>query len=99
MGIYTERLTSLGLEPITPSAEEFQDLVSPGIASVKAGDLLLGGKLLRAAADKLFDRGADSVILGCTEIPLGMTQELKSDPTRFIDSTQALVDATITHLR
>ena len=99
MGIYTERLTSLGLQPLTPSEEDFRNLISPGIACIKAGDLAQGGKLLREAADQLFTRGADSVILGCTEIPLGMTQELVSDPTRFIDSTQSLVEATLLHLR
>lgn len=99
MGIYTQRLTALGLQPLVPSAEDFHDLVSPGIACVKAGDLQAGGALLRTAANRLFDRGAESVILGCTEIPLGMTHELESDPLRFIDSTQSLVDATLSHLR
>jgi aspartate racemase len=99
MGIYTQRLTALGLKPLTPLNEDFSDLVSPGIALVKAGDLKTGGALLRQAADRLFDRGAESVILGCTEIPLGMTHELETDPLRFIDSTQSLVDATLKHLR
>jgi len=99
MGIYTQRLTALGLKPLTPLNEDFADLVSPGIALVKAGDLKAGGALLRQAADRLFDRGAESVILGCTEIPLGMTHELETDPLRFIDSTQSLVDATLKHLR
>jgi aspartate racemase len=99
MGIYTQRLTALGLEPLTPSDEDFRDLVSPGITCVKAGDLKAGGALLRQAAHRLFDRGAHSVILGCTEIPLGMTHELETDPVRFIDSTQSLVEATLAHLR
>lgn len=99
MGIYTQRLTALGLKPLTPSDDDFHDLVSPGIAFVKAGDLEAGGALLRRAADRLFIRGAQSVILGCTEIPLGMTHELETDPVRYIDSTQSLVDATLMHLR
>lgn len=99
MGIYSQRLSALGLKPLVPSEEDFHQLVSPGIAFVKAGDLEAGGALLRQAANVLFDRGAESVILGCTEIPLGMTQELENDPLRFIDSTQSLVDATLLHLR
>jgi aspartate racemase len=99
MGIYTQRLTALHLQPMTPMNEDFTDLISPGIAFVKAGDLEAGGALLRKAAYRLFDRGADAVILGCTEIPLGMEHELETDPLRFIDSTQALVEATLKHLR
>jgi aspartate racemase len=99
MGIYTQRLTALGLQPMAPLEEDFRELISPGIAFVKAGDLAAGGALLRQAANLLFDRGAHSVILGCTEIPLGMTHELAADPLRFIDSTQSLVDATLKHLR
>jgi len=99
MGIYTQRLKALNLKPMTPLDEDFRELISPGIAFVKAGNLEAGGSLLRQAANRLFDRGADSVILGCTEIPLGMTNELETDPLRFIDSTQSLVDATLKHLR
>lgn len=99
MGIYSQRLSALGLKPLVPSEEDFRLLVSPGIAFVKAGDLEAGGALLRQAANVLFDRGAESVILGCTEIPLGMIHELENDPLRFIDSTQSLVDATLLHLR
>jgi aspartate racemase len=99
MGIYKDRLTALGLEPMTPLAEDFRDLISPGIAFVKAGDLEAAGVLLRQASNRLFDRGAESVILGCTEIPLGMTHELQTDQIRFVDSTQSLVYATLKHLR
>lgn len=99
MGIYTQRLTALGLKPLLPFDKDFHDLISPGIAFVKAGDLASGGALLNEAANRLLDRGAESIILGCTEIPLGMTRELEADPIRFIDSTQSLVDATLLHLR
>ncbi len=99
MGIYTQRLTALGLEPLLPLEKDFYDLISPGIALVKAGDLTSGGTLLRQAGNKLLDRGAESIILGCTEIPLGMTHELQTDPNRYIDSTQSLVDATLLHMR
>jgi len=95
MGIYQQRLMDLGLKPMTPLEEDFHDLISPGIALVKAGDLKAGGDLLRQASNCLFDRGAESVILGCTEIPLCMTHELETEPLRYIDSTQSLVDATI----
>ena len=70
-------------------------LVSPGTAYVTAGDLEAGGALLRQTDNRLFDRGAESAILGCTDIPLGMIHELESDPLRFIDSTQSLLDATL----
>jgi aspartate racemase len=55
---------------LMPGAEEVAACVSPGIAAIKAGDLHAGGVLLRAVVRSLAARGADAVVLACTEIPL-----------------------------
>jgi aspartate/glutamate racemase len=35
------------------------------------------------------------IVLGCTEIPFGMERQVRSNPTRFVDSNDALVEAVI----
>lgn len=99
MGIYASRLQALGLSPLAPNADEFATLVTPGIADVKAGDLTAAADKFERAAAALFARGAEAIILGCTEIPLGMGEPLRRDPLRFIDSTQALVNAVLARMR
>jgi aspartate racemase len=44
--------------------------VMPGIAAVKQGQLAVGRQHLLAAAAALRNRGADVLMLGCTEIPV-----------------------------
>ncbi|MCL9993224.1 aspartate racemase, partial [Escherichia coli] len=40
-------------------------------------------------------RGAEILILGCTEIPIILSQAVKDQPLRYIDSTASLVRAGI----
>ncbi len=52
------------------TATEMSTLVTPGIRAVKLGKLAEASELLGAAARALVSRGAGSLVLGCTEIPL-----------------------------
>jgi aspartate racemase len=47
-------------------------LVTPAIAEVKANRLAAAHAPLAEAAARLMARGARAVVLGCTEIPLGI---------------------------
>ena len=40
-------------------------------------------------------RGAEVIILGCTEIPVVMKKQLAEKPSMYIDSNQALAQAVI----
>jgi aspartate racemase len=71
-----------------PTASEMLQLVMPGIAAVKAGELELGGELLGAAAHALVRRGADGLVLGCTEVPLVLGPANVKVPV--IDATASL---------
>lgn len=95
MGIYKSALEKLGFEVICPTQEEFTTLVSPGIADIKANRLIEAEAKFDTAADNLIARGAEQIILGCTEIPLGMVPRTKANPRTVVDSTQALVSAVI----
>lgn len=99
MAIYSQRLQQSGLTTLLPSAEDFAQRVTPGIAFVKAGDMAKASGLLREAATRLFDRGADAVMLGCTEIPLALKSETLQRPHEYIDSTAALVQAVLSYWR
>jgi aspartate racemase len=72
MRLFQPRLEALGYEVIVPEEAEMRSLVSPGIALVKANKVAEAYAPLAEAAGKLRARGAAAVVLGCTEIPLGI---------------------------
>jgi len=92
MRLYEERLA--GWECITPSAEEQAALVNPGIERVKAGDEAGAYAPLAEMAALLHARGARAVVLGCTEIPLGIAAGPPL-PFPIIDTIAALARAAI----
>jgi len=73
---------------VLPTAHEVIEWVMPGIAAVKAGNLPKGAELLLLAAQALQRRGANCLILGCTEIPLVL--DSSNAPMPVIDATAAL---------
>lgn len=82
---------------VLPDAGEMRDLVMPGIAAVKAGDMVAAARLLRSAARKLASSGAEAIVLACTEIPLVLSAD--DMPVRMVDATFALARHTITAAR
>lgn len=98
MGIYKSTLEKMGFEVLSPTQEEFTTLVSPGIADIKGNRLRDAEAKFDHAADALIARGAEQIILGCTEIPLGMQPRALANPTTIVDSTLALVTAVLKHL-
>jgi aspartate racemase len=95
MGIYTKTLQAMGFNVVCPTEEEFHTLVSEAIAMIKANRLDDAEALFRTAADKLTERGAEIIILGCTEIPIGMQKQYRANPSRFVDSNEALAASVI----
>ena len=76
-----------------------QRLVSPAIALVKANRVADAYAPLAEAARALAARGARAIVLGCTEIPLG----LAAGPTEglgapLVDTIDALARAAIAHV-
>jgi len=71
-----------------PTAHEMRDWVMPGIRAVKAGELDRGAELLVAAAQALARRGAQVLVLGCTEVPLVLGAS--NAPVPVIDATASL---------
>ena len=72
MRLYQDRLGVLGWNCVVPSPTEMQLLVSPAIALVKANRVADAYAPLAEVVGTLAARGATAVVLGCTEIPLGI---------------------------
>lgn len=77
-----------GVRWVLPSAAEMRECLTPGIAAVKAGELERAATLLQELAQALAQRGAQGIVLGCTEIPLVLGA--RHAPVPLIDATAAL---------
>lgn len=95
MGMYRTTLTEMAYAVVTPTDDEFETMISPAIAMNKANNWAEAEPLYDAATQRLRDRGAEIVVLGCTEIPFGMERQYRTNPTKFVDSNDALVDAVL----
>lgn len=96
MRLYQDRLSTLGWDCITPTQAEMDRLVSPAIAAVKANRVAEAYAPLADVVGTLAARGATAVVLGCTEIPLGIQagpQESLAAPV--VDTIDALARAAI----
>jgi aspartate racemase len=92
--VYPEKLQAASLEYRTPGPKErerinqiiMDELVN---AQFTSGSLAFFQDVIRTLADE----GCDSVVLGCTEIPLLVTPE--SSPLPTLDSTRLLAKAAV----
>ncbi|HYZ21871.1 MAG TPA: amino acid racemase [Rhodopila sp.] len=100
MRLYQERLERQGFSCIAPEPEQMDRLVTPAIAAVKANRVAEAFHPLAEVVNSLAARGASAVILGCTEIPLGI-QAGPADALRVpvVDTIDALARATIAWAR
>ncbi|NGM19399.1 aspartate/glutamate racemase family protein [Roseomonas stagni] len=96
MRLYQERLDARGWTCLTPSPEEMDRLVTPGITEVKANNVAAAYAPLAEAARLLVGRGARAVVLGCTEIPLGIAAG-PALPFPVCDTIDGLARAAIRH--
>jgi aspartate racemase len=96
MRLYQDRLGSAGWNIIEPDAAQMQRLVTPAIAAVKANHVAEAYRPLAEVVNSLAARGASCVVLGCTEIPLGI-QAGPAEALRVpvVDTIDALARASI----
>jgi aspartate racemase len=96
INLYQQRLAGLGWDCLVPTETQMTRLVSPAIARVKAGHVADAFEPLAEVVNDLAARGAAAVVLGCTEIPLGI---LAGPASRLkvpvIDTIDALARAAI----
>jgi aspartate racemase len=95
-GFYQSRLESRGVACLLSGAEDQRTLVLPAIEHIKRTELAQAHALASRAAQHLLDRGAQAIIMGCTEIPLAIEFQTSTVSGRCIDATRALARACVT---
>jgi aspartate racemase len=100
MRLYQDRLGGQGWDIIEPGPLQMERLVTPAIASVKANRVAEAYEPLAKVVNSLAVRGAAAVVLGCTEMPLGI-QAGPADMLQvpIVDTIDALARAAITWAR
>jgi len=100
-GVYRKVLENKGLEVITPTLQMQENLIHPAIYHATYGIKTKSKPIHHQALKNLLDgisflkdQGAQAVILGCTEIPLAITETRISDMIT-IDPTNVLARALI----
>ena len=94
LGLYQYRLNKLGWECIAPTKEEMDTLVQPAIDLIKANQIEQAHPMLMTVIHSLINKGANAVVLGCTEIPLSVREDIVQD-TPIINSIDSLVKSAI----
>jgi aspartate racemase len=90
---YGERLAQRGFRWLVPTGDEQARFVDEAIARVKAGDVAGARAPFEAAARALAGRGAEVILLACTELPLAA--EGVDCPVPVLDASRALAEAIV----
>ena len=93
--LFDSELVRRGFNPVLPSDDELRNLVLPAIKKVKAGHAAEGGQQVERAVQALFDRGAQVVVLACTETPLALDAIASPLRERCVDTNAALARACV----
>lgn len=90
-GFHQRALEQAGFKAIIPSDDVQRLKVDRTIALAKAGETDQARVHAREAAGHLFGRGASTIVLACTELPLA----LEAEPGSFLDANLALAHACV----
>ncbi|MCX5058942.1 MULTISPECIES: aspartate/glutamate racemase family protein [unclassified Streptomyces] len=96
-GLYQEWLDRYGIRLALPDPTSRQDEVMAAIRAVKAGNNGAATAPLADAALQLTGQGAQAIIAGCTEIPLGLPADAVDVP--LIDPAVILARALVRRAR
>ncbi len=69
-GVYQKAFAGTGIRLLTPEGADQQAIMDLTYRGIKAGDLHHDPAPARRAMEELLGRGAQTLILGCTELPL-----------------------------
>ncbi len=94
-GFYQARLAARGIECVLSSGDDQRDLVLPAIEHIKRNELVEAHALALCAVRRLLDNGAQSVVMGCTEIPLAIEYATSDVSAHCIDATRARARACV----
>ena len=98
LGLYQQKLNESGWDCIVPTKEEMDTLVQPAIDMIKGGKILESQLSIIKVIHSLIDRGAQAVVLGCTELPLAI--KIASEKgVPIINSIDSLVKSAIKNFK
>ena len=97
--IYQDRFDSFGLSYLLPERQEMQRYVLPAIAAVKQVSMTEASKLLTEVVNLMIERGAEVVVLACTELPTVLDLVDPAIHARCMDATEVLARASVSALR
>lgn len=95
LDFYKKKLISSGIEPIIPESQEDRDYIEDTLRNELGRGFLNPEtkKQYLAIIQQLVDKGAEGIILGCTEIPLLIHQEDIAIPV--FDTTKIHAEAAV----
>jgi len=93
-GLYESEFKKKGIKVLMPDASVQKDCVMEAIAGIKAGiEKKRCTDLLAVAGRQLEEKGAEIIVLGCTEIPLAFDEKCVAVPV--VNATRVLAKAII----
>lgn len=96
VGLYQNALRAAKLTPVEPTAAEIEQMMDAiyGPRGVKTAGVTTEARSgLQGVGQALIERGAQALILGCTEIPLALHDDDLSVP--LVGSSQCLAEAAV----
>jgi aspartate racemase len=97
-GLYNKELEAKGFEVLTPSDSVEINMVMKAVYGIKSqSDPQLNEDLLARAAQHLEARGAEVIVLGCTEIPLAYNPDRVDLPS--VNATRVLAERAVALFR
>jgi aspartate racemase len=94
VGLYEKAMADAGLACHLPSTDERQILMRGIYEGVKAGDMALAESCFAEVALQLANRhGSVAIVMGCTEIPLGLQGSAAVEGLRLVDPAIVLASA------
>jgi aspartate racemase len=94
-GFFQKKLAQNGIECVLSTEDDQDQFVLPAIEHVKRNELAPAHALALKAVHQLYARGAEAVILGCTEIPLAVDFADSDIAPACVDATRALARASV----
>ena len=96
-GLYDKALADAGLSCHLPLAEERRTLMRGIYDGVKAGDMRLAESCFSQVALQLVERhGPVTLVMGCTEVPLGLRGSAAVAGLSLVDPAEVLAAALAT---
>lgn len=92
-GLYQQRLSSRGIESVVPDEAQQELLMKLIYDDIKGGRVRVSVAEMKELLDEMISRGAETFVLGCTELPIAFERDDYGVPT--VDPTAELAKAAI----